>query len=127
MYALILDDNPADRVALARDLHRGGYATMAVTTLQQARQALIGQLFDLLILEVALPDGNGLQLCSEIREQLGDNMVIIFVSTYDTPVCRVVGIQLGADDFLGKPCDAEELLARIDARQRRRVIKHTCG
>jgi DNA-binding response OmpR family regulator len=72
------------------------------------------------LLELSLPDGDGFQLCNEIREHFGDRMVIIFVTRRNSPQSRVVGIELGADDFMGKPCDADELLARIEVRMRRR-------
>jgi len=120
VQALIVDNNPADAAVLAAHLHRAGYISVTVALLRQAWQALLSQSFDLLLLELELPDGNGLSMCNEIRERLGHGLVIIFVSAQATPAKRTVGIQLGADDFLSKPCHAEELLARIDAHRRRR-------
>jgi two-component system OmpR family response regulator len=120
VQALIIDNNQDECARLVENLRRAGYETVAVATASQAREALASQPFDLLLLELKLPDGDGLQLCNEIRERLGDNMIIILVSHKKSAVSRVVGIELGADDFMDKPCDAEELLARIEARMRRR-------
>ena len=120
VQALIIDNNHDDCARLVANLRRGGYETVAVATASQAREALASRTFDLLLLELKLPDGDGLQLCNEIRERLGDKMVIIFVSNKKSAVSRVVGIELGADDFMDKPCDDDELLARIEVRLRRR-------
>ncbi len=119
MRALIVDSNAADTAKLAEYLCRGGYTPVSVTSVQQARLVLARQSFDLLLLEIELPDGSGLRLCAEVRKRLAGRLVIIFVSIRDTPLQRVTAIQLGADDFVGKPVDAEELLARIEVCRRR--------
>lgn len=121
MQALILDCNQEDCAILMEHLQRAGHDTVVVASVREAREALKRQPFDLLLLEMKLPDGDGRQLCNEIRERLGHGMTIIFVSSQHTSSSRVVGIQLGADDFIGKPCDGDELLARIDAHHRRKV------
>ena len=120
VQALIVDNNADDCAKVVEDLRRAGHEAMAVASMYEARQALADHPFDLLLLELKLPDGDGLQFCNELRERLGDGMVIIFVTNVNSPASRVVGIELGADDFMGKPCDAEELLARINVRMRRR-------
>lgn len=120
VQALILDDNVDDCTKLVHQLRRGGYDPVVVASIRQAREALERQLFELLLLELRLPDGDGLQLCNELRERLGDSMVIIFVTNRDEPAKRVVGLELGADDFMSKPCNDDELLIRIEARMRRR-------
>ena len=121
VQALIVDNNADDCAKVVEDLRRVGYETVVAASVREARQALTDHPFDLLLLELKLPDGDGLQFCNELRERLGDGMVIIFVTNTKSPASRVVGIELGADDFMGKPCDAEELLARIDVRMRRRT------
>ena len=120
VQALILDDNVDDCATLVANLQLGGYDSVAVASVRHAREALERQTFDLMLLELKLPDGDGLQLCHELRQRLGEGMVIIFVSSGSGSQCRTVGIELGADDFLSKPCDAGELLARIESRLRRR-------
>lgn len=121
MRALVVDNNAIDCATLMGYLRHAGYSTTEASSVDQAREALEVQTFDLLLLETSLPDGDGFQLCNELRERLGDRMIIVFVSQRNTPIDRTIGIQLGADDYLGKPCNEEELLARIDARRRRRI------
>lgn len=121
MRALVVDNNAIDCATLMGYLRHAGYSTTEAASVDQAREALEVQTFDLLLLETILPDGDGFQLCNELRERLGDRMIIVFVSQRNTPIDRTIGIQLGADDYLGKPCNEEELLARIDARRRRRI------
>ena len=119
MKALILDSNAEDCADVIEHLRRVGYTSITVASVAQAREALEHQAFDVLLLEWALPDGDGAQLCNEIRERLGQGMLIMFMSSRDTPSRRVVALELGADDFLSKPCNPEELLARIEAHLRR--------
>ena len=119
MKALILDSNAEDCADVIEHLRRVGYTSITVASVAQAREALEHQAFDVLLLEWTLPDGDGARLCNEIRERLGQGMLIMFVSSRDTPSRRVVALELGADDFLSKPCNPEELLARIEARLRR--------
>ena len=119
MKALILDSNADECADVIEHLRRAGYTSIMVASVAQAREALEHQAFDVLLLEWTLPDGDGAQLCNEIRERLGQGMLIMFMSSRDTPSRRVVALELGADDFLSKPCNPEELLARIEARLRR--------
>lgn len=119
--ALIVDNNLDERAALMHYLREVGYASVAASTADQARETLEVEAFDVVLLEAELPDGDGFRLCNELREKLGDGMIIIFVSHRNTALDRTVGIQLGADDFIGKPCDSDELFARINARMRRRA------
>jgi two-component system OmpR family response regulator len=119
MKALILDSNADECADVIEHLRQAGYTSITVASVAQAREALEHQAFDVLLLEWTLPDGDGARLCNEIRERLGQGMLIMFVSSRDTPSRRVVALELGADDFLSKPCNPEELLARIEARLRR--------
>ncbi len=122
MQALVIDNNQADHAALVSHLHHSGYATVSVRSIADAQQALVEQPFDVLLLELRLPDSDGGRLCYEIRERLVYQLIIIFVSAHDTPLSRAATLQLGADDFMGKPYDVEELLTRIQMLQRRRMI-----
>lgn len=122
MQTLIVDSNAADSAQLVGYLGQGGHAATVVTSVDQARQALLSQPFDAVLLESTVADGDCFQLCMELRARFGDRLVIMFVSTIDTPARRVAGIQIGADDFVGKSCAAEELVARIEARYRRHVL-----
>ena len=120
MQALVLDHNRDDCAIAMGHLQRAGYETIAVASLQEAREALEESAFDLMLLEMALEDGNGLHLCAEFRERFGNDPIVIIVSHASTSIQRVLSFDLGADDFMDKPCDGEELLARIEARRRRR-------
>src|SRR5262249_48379726 len=97
-----------------------GYEIVTATSVLLARDALTQMRFDLLVLEANLADGDGFVLCHEVRELLGDGIVIVFVSASNTPRDRIVGLQLGADDYLGKPYSQDELKARIAVGRRRR-------
>ncbi len=116
---LVLDGDPDECAILMEHLHQHGYEPVGVGLVQQARRALETRHFDLLLLESILPDGSGLQYCNEIRDRLGPRPVIIFVSSDSRRSSRVAALELGADDYVVKPCDAEELLARIKAKLRR--------
>lgn len=90
-----------------------GYEVLAVTQ---------DILFDLIILDIMLPDISGFQLCSAIRERKITTPIII-LSALDSPEEKVKGLQAGADDYLGKPFHFEELLARIQAQLRRKSFE----
>lgn len=124
MQTLILDSNAADGANLAARLGQDGYIATAVTSMEQAWQALLSQPFDVVLLESTAADGNCFRLCMDLRERFGDQLLIMFVSALDTPARRIAGIEIGADDFVGKSCAVEELLARIEALVRRRRL-HT--
>ena len=127
MQALVVfDGNPYVRAALVDCLCQGGYDPVGVDSVQQARQALTGHQFTLLFLDLGLPGASGLQLCSEIRERLGPEMVIFLVSGDRRPYNWRVGLELGADDVVRTPFDADELLARIEAKLRRRHTIARC-
>ena len=123
MQALVVLDGSSDEhAALVDCLRRGGYNPVGVDSVQQARQALQDHQFALLFLDLGLPGASGLQLCEETRERLGAEMVIFFVSRDGTPYNGCVGLEFGADDFVLKPFNTEELLARIEAKLRRQRL-----
>ncbi len=78
----------------------------------------LAQQFDLIILDVMLPGMNGLEVCRELRQR-GNDVAILMVTAKTQVVDRVVGLRLGADDYLTKPFDPAELLARVEALMRR--------
>lgn len=120
--ALVLDGDPTGDAAVVEHLRGAAYETITATSIQQAREVLRMHRLDLVVLDLNLPDGSGLAFCHELRERLGDRMIIIFLSANSTPRARAAGIELGADDFVAKPYDAEELLTRIKVRQRSRLV-----
>ena len=121
MRALVLDNDPGEYAAIVKHLRGAAYETITATSIQQAREVLRTHTLDLVVLALSLPDGSGLAFCHELRERLGDRMIIIFLSANSTARARAAGIELGADDFVAKPYDAEELLTRIKLRQRSRL------
>src|SRR5688500_7300167 len=103
MHILILDGDIEGSSRLVKYLQDASHETVLAASLSQARAAMSRLSFDVLLLEARLPDGSGLRLCSDIREQMGDDLVIIFVATDSTPARIVSGMELGADDYIGKP------------------------
>lgn len=80
--------------------------------------------FDVIILDINLPGKDGLTVCRELRES-GDNTPVLFLTSRNTPKDVVAGLNIGADDYLGKPFDFEELIARILSLGRRNASNKT--
>ncbi len=118
MRVLIID-TPNRYAALLRQ--QGNVVVIA--TVAQARALAGAQPWDLVLLAVEL--ANGLGICAELRERLGDDVIIVLLLADDTPMRRVTAMQLGADDVVGVPYDEHELLARIEAHRRRRALDTT--
>ena len=115
---LLVEDEPGLLLTLSDRLSREGYrvetAADGVTGLERAS----GERFDLILLDVMLPAMNGFDVCRELRRRDVETPVIMLTARGQV-VDRVVGLKLGADDYLTKPFDTVELLARIEARLRR--------
>ena len=114
---LVVDDEPEIRSLLTRYLGQSGYEMAAVVDGISAKKFLADNKPDLIILDLKLPDIDGLELAREIRT-LGP-IPIIMLTGVGTEVDRVVGLELAADDYLSKPFSPRELLARIKAVLRR--------
>ncbi|WP_077035742.1 two-component system response regulator CreB [Pelomonas sp. KK5] len=112
---LLLEDDPAIAQTLRFALEREGFALRHCAWLHEARAALAERLPDLLILDVGLPDGNGLDLCRELQ---GRRPVLV-LSARGEEFDRVLGLELGADDYMVKPFSPRELVARVRALLRR--------
>ncbi len=114
---LLIEDEPsiADNILYA--LKTEGMEVIWHPTAQAGMQALGEGSFQLLILDVGLPDGNGFEVCRELRRQ--SRLPIIFVTARKDEVDRVVGLELGADDYVVKPFSPRELSARVKAVLRR--------
>jgi two-component system nitrate/nitrite response regulator NarL len=112
---LIVDDDEDARSFVSRLLARAGFATVEANSGEQALVvAARGKTPALVLLEVGLPDGNGFEMCIELREEFGDLLPIVFLSGARTEALdRAVGLLLGGDDYLVKPVDPDELLARV--------------
>ena len=112
---LVIEDEPDIRKTLEYNLSREGYDVAVCGTLQEANKLLEPSL-SLLVLDLMLPDGSGLDLCREIKKNsLLSNIPIIILTAKDDEVDRVVGFELGADDYVTKPFSVRELILRIKA------------
>ena len=115
---LLVEDEPGLRVTIS-DLLRGeGYAIETASDGDEGLAKAIAGAFDLLLLDVMLPKRSGYEVCRELRRQ-GADAAILMLTAKTQVVDRVVGLKLGADDYLTKPFDPAELLARVEALLRR--------
>ncbi len=118
---LLLEDDPAIARTVVYALERDGFTVLHCLLLSDARRALQACRLDLLILDVGLPDGNGLDLCREMRAQ--HPTPILMLSARTEEIDRVLGLELGADDYVSKPFSPRELVARVKALLRRSALK----
>lgn len=115
---LIVEDDRGLEQMLVDRLDSSGFETAVARSGSEALAVALGQTFDLVLLDIMLPEVDGLTVCTELRKQ-GVDTPILMLTALDTVVDRVVGLRLGADDYLTKPFDSLELMARIDALLRR--------
>ena len=118
MRLLIVEDDPVLSAGLVAGLGLTGAATDAVATCADARAALGTHQFDAVVLDLMLPDGSGLDVLREAR-LAGDLTPILLLTALDRVGDRIKGLDMGADDYLGKPFDLDELVARVRAIARR--------
>ena len=116
-HIIIIEDDISLAQGIALGLREDGRQFTLCHSLGAARQALGGGGFDLMLLDVALPDGTGLDFCREIRGTFKG--AILFITANDTEVDIVTGLELGADDYITKPFSLAVLRARVKARLRR--------
>ncbi|UUZ74313.1 winged helix-turn-helix domain-containing protein [Polaromonas sp. P1(28)-13] len=114
---LLVEDDPAIAKSIIYTLERDGLAVTHSLLLCDARRQLGQHPPDVLILDVGLPDGSGLDLCKEVRA--AGSLPVLMLSAHDEEIDRVLGLELGADDYLGKPFSPRELLARVRSMLRR--------
>jgi DNA-binding response OmpR family regulator len=114
---LVVEDESAISEPLAGHLAQEGFEPDVTASLGEARDALQRNPPDLILLDVMLPDGDGRDLCREIRKE--SDVPIIMLTARGEEVDRIVGLELGADDYVVKPFSAGELVARIRAILRR--------
>ena len=114
---LLVDDDPQTRLLVARFLRAQGFRVTAVAEGAAMRAALAAATVDLVILDVMLPGTSGLELCRELRER--SDVPIVMLTARGEEADRIAGLELGADDYLPKPFNPLELLARVNAVLRR--------
>jgi two-component system phosphate regulon response regulator OmpR len=116
---LVVDDDVRLRDLLFRYLREQGYAVRAVSDAADMNRQLARERYDLMILDLMLPGEDGLSICRRLRGS-GEDMPIIMLTAKGDEVDRVVGLEVGADDYMPKPFSPRELVARIQAVLRRR-------
>ncbi|HJM50217.1 MAG TPA: response regulator [Alphaproteobacteria bacterium] len=116
-HILVVDDHRDVREPLAKYLARSDYRVSVAEDAAAARRVLARQAIDLVVLDVMMPGEDGLALCRHLRES--SDLPIIMLTARAEHVDRVVGLEMGADDYLTKPFEPRELLARIKAVLRR--------
>lgn len=114
---LVVEDEPSIRDNLVWSLQTEGFSVSACGTCGEARRELTRQTFSLAILDVGLPDGSGFDLCREIRHT--NTLPVIFLTARTDEIDRVVGLEIGGDDYVAKPFSPRELTARVRAVLRR--------
>lgn len=114
---LIVDDEPSITEFVSYAMQKEGYLNEIASDGEEALRKIEQQHFDLFILDIMLPGIDGYELCRRIRTKM--STPILFLSARDTELNKVVGLELGADDYLAKPFGVRELLARTRALLRR--------
>jgi len=112
MRILLVEDEEQLRKIIKMNLEIEGYEVIATDNGRKALELAEGQHFDLMVLDVMLPEVNGFQICEQIRLR-NSKVGIIIISAKDTSNDRITGLKLGADDYLTKPFNLEELLLRV--------------
>jgi DNA-binding response OmpR family regulator len=115
---LIAEDDPNIRQGLVATLESDGYGVTAASDGTQALRLFPQQKFDLVILDIMMPKTSGYDVCRELRAR-GTRVPVLFLTAKGEEVDKVVGLKLGADDYVTKPFGVHELLARVEALLRR--------
>ena len=129
---LVVDDDLRLRSQLERYLDEQGFAVKAVADAPGMDRALERELYDLIVLDLMLPGEDGLSICRRLRSNThgngnGTDIAILMLTAKGDDIDRIVGLELGADDYLPKPFNPRELVARIHAVLRRRAAPTPAG
>ncbi|WP_233245336.1 response regulator [Caulobacter sp. D4A] len=114
---LIVEDDPALRTLLMRLLREEGFQPLSAAHGAEMARVLETNSVDIILLDVMLPGSNGFDLCRSVRRE--SDVPIVMLSARDDETDRLIGLELGADDYIGKPFSQKELIARIRAILRR--------
>jgi len=121
---LIIEDEPDIRKTLKYNLSKEGFDVICASSLSEGKDYLNDDTFSLILLDLMLPDGSGLDLCRELKSDTEKKLIpIIILTAKDDEVDKVVGFELGADDYVTKPFSVRELILRIKAVLKRGDIK----
>lgn len=117
---LVVDDDARLRNLLERFLNEQGYRARAVENTEQMNRLLAREVFNLVVLDLMMPGEDGLTACQRLRQE-NNQIPIIMLTAKGDEASRIQGLEMGADDYLAKPFNPRELLARIKAVLRRQV------
>ncbi len=117
-HILVVDDDPGIRDVVSEFLTRHGFSVDTAGDGREMERAMAKQRPDLVVLDLMLPGEDGLSICRRLARP--DGPAVIMLSATGEETDRIIGLELGADDYLAKPCNPRELLARIRAVMRRR-------
>jgi two-component system, OmpR family, response regulator ResD len=118
-HVLVVDDEPVIGDVVGRYLHRAGYDVVVAPTGHAALEAVAEQRPDVVVLDLMLPDIEGLEVMRRLRRDDHNRAAIILLTARGEESDRIIGLQLGADDYVVKPFSPGELVARVDAVRRR--------
>jgi len=120
LRCLVVDDDPEIRSALADYLQRFDMSVQTAADGGHMRRALAGANFDVVVLDLMLPGESGLTLCQWLQRER-PTLPVLMLTAQGDPASRIVGLELGADDYLAKPFEPRELVARLHALTRRQA------
>jgi DNA-binding response OmpR family regulator len=119
-HIVIIEDDPAIRMGLEESLKQDGYAISTASDGEEGFKRAQAPNVDLIILDLMLPGKNGMDVCRELRA-LGNNVLVLMLTSKSDEIDKVLGLEVGADDYMTKPFSIRELQARIKALLRRSV------
>ena len=114
---LLVEDNETIVMGLKYSLEQENFQVISALNVEKAKEILNQETIDLILLDVTLPDGNGFELCKYIKQKL--DIPVIFLTAQDEETSVVVGLDMGADDYIVKPFRTRELISRINSVLRR--------
>ena len=124
MKILVIEDEPDIRKNLEYNLAREGFSVSSAASILEAKTLLSSDDFNLILLDLMLPDGSGLDLCKEIKaNSKTESTPVIILTAKDDEVDKVVGFEIGADDYVTKPFSVRELILRVKAVLKRGTKK----
>ena len=116
-HCLVVDDDRDIRESLQDYLLQFGITVSVAAGGAEMRRVMAQERFDVVVLDLMLPDEDGLKLCQWVQQSSGTP--VIMLTAHGDPISRVLGLEMGADDYIGKPFEPRELVARINAIRRR--------
>lgn len=114
---LLVEDNETIIMGLKYSLEQEGFQIISTKTKKETEKTILEEQIDLVLLDVTLPDGNGFDICKYIKEK--SDIPVIFLTAQDEETSVVIGLDLGADDYIVKPFRTRELISRINSVLRR--------